>query len=43
MPPMRPLTGLSTASVYPESTAHAFTYAATLGYDAACPPKKRKS
>jgi sugar phosphate isomerase/epimerase len=28
------LTGLSTASVYPESTAHAFTYAATLGYDA---------
>ncbi|RYP87994.1 sugar phosphate isomerase/epimerase [Nocardioides guangzhouensis] len=31
---MRPLTGLSTASVYPESTAHAFAYAATLGYDA---------
>lgn len=26
--------GLSTASVYPESTAHAFTYAARLGYDA---------
>ena len=26
--------GLSTASVYPESTAHAFAYAARLGYDA---------
>jgi sugar phosphate isomerase/epimerase len=26
--------GLSTVSVYPESTAHAFGYAATLGYDA---------
>ena len=26
--------GLSTASVYPESTAHAFGYAAKLGYDA---------
>ena len=26
--------GLSTASVYPESTAHAFTYAARFGYDA---------
>ncbi|MFS3127207.1 sugar phosphate isomerase/epimerase family protein [Nocardioides sp. Bht2] len=26
--------GLSTASVYPESTAHAFNYAALLGYDA---------
>lgn len=26
--------GLSTASVYPESSAHAFTYAAQLGYDA---------
>ena len=26
--------GLSTASVYPESTAHAFGYAAPLGYDA---------
>lgn len=26
--------GLSTTSVYPESTAHAFTYAAALGYDA---------
>ena len=25
--------GLSTSSVYPESTAHAFTYAAALGYD----------
>jgi sugar phosphate isomerase/epimerase len=31
---MTPLIGLSTASVYPESTAHAFGYAATLGYDA---------
>ncbi|MBB6627415.1 sugar phosphate isomerase/epimerase [Nocardioides sp. KIGAM211] len=26
--------GLSTASVYPESSAHAFGYAASLGYDA---------
>jgi sugar phosphate isomerase/epimerase len=26
--------GLSTSSVYPESSAHAFTYAANLGYDA---------
>ncbi|HEU5455610.1 MAG TPA: sugar phosphate isomerase/epimerase, partial [Nocardioides sp.] len=26
--------GLSTASVYPESSAHAFGYAAGLGYDA---------
>ena len=26
--------GLSTSSVYPESTAHAFAYAAALGYDA---------
>ena len=26
--------GLSTSSVYPESTAHAFGYAVTLGYDA---------
>jgi sugar phosphate isomerase/epimerase len=26
--------GLSTSSVYPESTAHAFTYAASIGYDA---------
>ena len=26
--------GLSTASVYPESTAHGFSYAAALGYDA---------
>jgi sugar phosphate isomerase/epimerase len=25
--------GLSTVSVYPESTAHAFSYAASLGYD----------
>ncbi len=29
-----PLVGLSTASVYPESTAHAFGWAASLGYDA---------
>ena len=29
-----PLFALSTASVYPESTAHAFGYAAKLGYDA---------
>lgn len=29
-----PLFGLSSASVYPESTAHAFAYAAKLGYDA---------
>ncbi|WP_134765534.1 sugar phosphate isomerase/epimerase [Nocardioides sp. 1609] len=26
--------GLSSSSVYPESTAHAFTYAASIGYDA---------
>jgi sugar phosphate isomerase/epimerase len=31
---MAPLIGLSSASVYPESTAHAFSWAATLGYDA---------
>ena len=31
---MTPRIGLSTASVYPESSAHAFGYAATLGYDA---------
>lgn len=31
---MSPLVGLSTASVYPESTAHAFTWGARLGYDA---------
>ena len=31
---MAPLIGLSTTSVYPESTAHAFTYAGQLGYDA---------
>ena len=31
---MAPLIGLSTTSVYPESTAHAFTYATQLGYDA---------
>lgn len=31
---MAPLVGLSTASVYPESTAHAFAYASRLGYDA---------
>ncbi|NYD43520.1 sugar phosphate isomerase/epimerase family protein [Nocardioides panaciterrulae] len=29
-----PRIGLSTASVYPESSAHAFGYAAQLGYDA---------
>ncbi len=29
-----PRIGLSTASVYPESSAHAFGYAANLGYDA---------
>jgi len=29
-----PVIGLSTASVYPESTAHGFGYAASLGYDA---------
>src|SRR6478735_10371647 len=29
-----PRVGLSTASVYPESSAHAFGYAASLGYDA---------
>src|SRR3954447_23614042 len=28
------LIGLSTASVYPESSAHAFGYAAQVGYDA---------
>ena len=26
--------GLSTTSVYPESTAHGFAYASALGYDA---------
>lgn len=31
---MTPRIGLSTASVYPESSAHAFAYAAELGYDA---------
>ncbi|GAB3790024.1 sugar phosphate isomerase/epimerase family protein [Nocardioides ungokensis] len=31
---MAPRIGMSTASVYPESTAHAFGYAAQLGYDA---------
>ena len=31
---MAPRIGLSTVSVYPESSAHAFAYAATLGYDA---------
>src|SRR5262249_40307478 len=30
----RPLFALSTASVYPESVAHGFEYAARLGYDA---------
>ena len=31
---MAPRIGLSTVSVYPESSAHAFSYAASLGYDA---------
>ncbi|MFZ2502637.1 MAG: sugar phosphate isomerase/epimerase [Nocardioides sp.] len=31
---MTPLIALSTASVFPESTAHAFGFAARLGYDA---------
>lgn len=31
---MAPRIGLSTVSVYPESSAHAFAYAAQLGYDA---------
>jgi sugar phosphate isomerase/epimerase len=31
---MAPLFGLSTASVYPESTSHGFAHAARLGYDA---------
>ena len=31
---MSPQIGLSSASVYPESTAHAFGWAASLGYDA---------
>jgi sugar phosphate isomerase/epimerase len=31
---MGPLVGLSNASVYPESTAHAFVWAHQLGYDA---------
>ncbi len=30
---MAPRVGLSTVSVYPESSAHAFAYAAALGYD----------
>ena len=30
---MAPRVGLSTVSVYPESSAHAFSYAASLGYD----------
>jgi sugar phosphate isomerase/epimerase len=34
MPDVRSSIALSTASVYPESTAHAFAYAAKLGYDA---------
>jgi sugar phosphate isomerase/epimerase len=34
MTPTTPLFGLSTASVYPENTSHAFAYAARLGYDA---------
>ncbi len=32
--PTGPLFALSTASVYPETVAHAFEYAAALGYDA---------
>ena len=32
--PQRPRIGLSTSSVYPESTAAAFTWAAALGYEA---------
>lgn len=31
--PLPPPVGLSTASVYPESTSHGFAYAADLGYD----------
>lgn len=31
---MAPRIGLSTVSVYPESSAHAFAYASSLGYDA---------
>ncbi|TIC89393.1 sugar phosphate isomerase/epimerase [Nocardioides sp. GY 10113] len=31
--PRRPRIGLSTVSVYPESTAHAFAYAASVGYE----------
>ena len=31
---MPPVIGLSTASVYPENTSHAFEYARRLGYDA---------
>ncbi|MGI8523031.1 MAG: sugar phosphate isomerase/epimerase family protein [Nocardioides sp.] len=31
---MSAVVALSTASVYPESTAHAFSYASSLGYDA---------
>ena len=34
MTPSVPRIGLSTSSIFPESTAHAFTYAAGLGYDA---------
>jgi sugar phosphate isomerase/epimerase len=33
-PSATPVIGLSTASVYPESTAHGFGYAASIGYDA---------
>lgn len=32
--PGRPRIGLSTSSVYPESTAHAFSWAAEVGYEA---------
>ncbi|WP_238998254.1 sugar phosphate isomerase/epimerase family protein [Nocardioides limicola] len=30
----RPMVGLSTSSIFPESTAHGFSYAAEVGYDA---------
>ena len=33
MPDVATSVALSTASVYPESTAHAFAYAAKVGYD----------
>lgn len=34
VPANRPRIGLSTSSVYPESTAHGFAYAASVGYEA---------